>query len=93
MTRANVPVRAPRAVHEELKATARKQRLTLAEYLSRLATEQRLQALVDQAGLTGSTYINPRLEAAKRVQEVARRLGCRQWDAWLALHRLATAEG
>ena len=93
MTRANTPVRAPKAVHRELRQAAHAQKLTVAEYLSRLATDERLTALAASNGLTGSTYINPRLEAAQRVQGVARALGCRQWEAWLALHRLATAEG
>ncbi len=91
MKRQNIPVRAPRAIHAAFKATARARGETMAAYLSWLSTPERLQELLDGAH-TGSTYLSPRTDDAERVKAAARVLGCRQWDAWLALHRLAATE-
>jgi hypothetical protein len=88
-----MPVRAPRAIHAALRAGARKERVTLAEYLSRLATPERLALVEAEAGkLVGSTFINPRPGDASVVQDVASRLGRRQWDVWMALHTIAMRE-
>jgi transcriptional regulator with XRE-family HTH domain len=92
MTRLNIPVRAPKAVHREIKDTARKEGLSVAEYLSRLVTEGRLAAVAASPWMTGSTCISPRTDDATTVRDAASALECRQWEVWLALHRIAVAE-
>jgi hypothetical protein len=87
-----MPVRAPRASHAALREAAAASGVTLAEYLARLATPGRLELLAAHPELVGGTFINPRPPDARLVADVAKTFGCRQWEAWLALHTIATME-
>jgi hypothetical protein len=93
MKRYNIPVRTPAAIKAELLKAAQDEGLKLTEYLERLATAERLAVLARRRDLTGNAYVTPRLEAASRVRDTAKAIGCRQWEAWLALHRIKVEEG
>jgi uncharacterized protein (DUF1778 family) len=82
--RINVPVRAPRAIHDLLAKAAEDHGMSLADYLHLIA-DQRLIPFLNEGR---STCINPRVDDAKLIREAAERYQKRQWEVWLELHLL-----